>query len=85
MTNHDLAPYLTIALGNLPEIRLMLGATALTAFNDNAAVTSPTTLVPGFTDTLQHLEIEHPKQGLTSMDINCRVNSRKPNPHENGS
>ena len=37
-------------LGNLKEIPLMLGATILTAFNDNAAVTFLSTLVPGFTD-----------------------------------
>ncbi len=41
-------------LGNLPEIPLLLGATALTAFNDNAAITYLSTLVPGFTDTLKH-------------------------------
>ena len=41
-------------LGNLPEIPLMLGATALTAFNDNAAITFLATLVPGFTDNLKH-------------------------------
>jgi hypothetical protein len=37
-------------LGNLKAIPLMLGATILTAFNDNAAVTFLSTLVPGFTD-----------------------------------
>ncbi len=41
-------------LGNLSEIPLMLGATALTAFNDNAAITFLATLVPGFTDDLKH-------------------------------
>jgi hypothetical protein len=41
-------------LGNLAEIPLMLGATALTAFNDNAAITFLSTLVPGFTDNLKH-------------------------------
>lgn len=38
-------------LGNLKEIPLMLGATILTAFNDNAAITFLSTLVPGFTDS----------------------------------
>jgi hypothetical protein len=41
-------------LGNLTEIPLMIGATALTAFNDNAAITYLSTLVPGFTDSLKH-------------------------------
>ena len=41
-------------LGNLPEIPLMLGATVLTAFNDNAAITYLATLVPGFTDALKY-------------------------------
>jgi hypothetical protein len=40
-------------LGNLAEIPLMIGATALTAFNDNAAITFLATLVPGFTDNLK--------------------------------
>ena len=37
-------------LGSLAEIPLMLGATVLTAFNDNAAITFLSTLVPEFTD-----------------------------------
>jgi hypothetical protein len=41
-------------LGNLAEIPLMLGATMLTAFNDNAAITFLSTLVPGFTDSLKY-------------------------------
>ncbi len=41
-------------LGSLKEIPLMIGATALTAFNDNAAITYLATLVPGFTDELKH-------------------------------
>jgi hypothetical protein len=41
-------------LGNLKEIPLMLAATVLTAFNDNAAVTYLSTLVPGFTDSLKY-------------------------------
>ncbi len=32
----------------------MLGATILTAFNDNAAITFLSTLVPGFTDGLKY-------------------------------
>jgi Na+/H+ antiporter NhaD/arsenite permease-like protein len=32
----------------------MLTATALTAFNDNAAITYLSTLVPGFTDSLKY-------------------------------
>ena len=41
-------------LGNLTEIPLMLVATVLTAFNDNAAITYLSTLVPGFTDSLKY-------------------------------
>lgn len=41
-------------LSNLSEIPLMLGATILTAFNDNAAITFLSTLVPGFTDGLKY-------------------------------
>ncbi len=41
-------------LGNLSEIPLMLGATILTAFNDNAAITFLSTLVPDFTDALKY-------------------------------
>lgn len=41
-------------LGSLGEIPLMLGATLLSAFNDNAAITYLSTLVPGFTDSLKY-------------------------------
>ena len=41
-------------LGSLTEIPLMLGATVLTAFNDNAAITFLSTLVPNFTDALKY-------------------------------
>ncbi len=41
-------------LGGLGRWSLMLGSTALTAFNDNAAITYLATLVPGFTDELKH-------------------------------
>ena len=41
-------------LGRLSEIPLMLGATILTAFNDNAAITYLSTLVPAFTDSLKY-------------------------------
>jgi di/tricarboxylate transporter len=40
--------------GNLKEIPLMLGATVLTAFNDNAAITFLSILVPNFTDALKY-------------------------------
>jgi hypothetical protein len=40
-------------LGGLSEIPLMLMSTALTAFNDNAAITYLATLVPGFTDGMK--------------------------------
>ena len=41
-------------LGNLSEVPLMLGATILTAFNDNAAITFLSTLVPDFTGSLKY-------------------------------
>jgi Na+/H+ antiporter NhaD/arsenite permease-like protein len=41
-------------LENLSEIPLMLGAILLTAFNDNAALTYLSTLVPGLTEPLKY-------------------------------
>ena len=41
-------------LGGLGELPLALASTALTAFNDNAAITYLSTLVPGFTDGLKY-------------------------------
>jgi Na+/H+ antiporter NhaD/arsenite permease-like protein len=41
-------------LKSLGEIPLFLSATALTAVNDNAAITYLATLVPGFTDELKY-------------------------------
>lgn len=41
-------------LGQLSEIPLMIGATILTAFNDNAAITYLSTLVPNFSPVLKH-------------------------------
>jgi len=41
-------------LGSLTEIPLMLSATVLTAFNDNAAITYLSTLVPNLTDSLKY-------------------------------
>jgi hypothetical protein len=41
-------------LGNLTEVPLMVVSTVLTAFNDNAAITYLSTLVPGFTDSLKY-------------------------------
>jgi Putative Na+/H+ antiporter len=41
-------------LGNLKEIPLMFAATVLTAFNDNAAITFLSTLVPNFSDNLKY-------------------------------
>ncbi len=41
-------------LGSLSEIPLMLGATVLTAFNDNAAITFLSTLVPNFSETMKY-------------------------------
>jgi hypothetical protein len=41
-------------LGSLSRWPLMIGATVLTAFNDNAAITYLASLVPGFSDTLRY-------------------------------
>jgi hypothetical protein len=41
-------------LSSLTKIPLMIGATLLTAFNDNAAITYLSTLVPGFTESLKY-------------------------------
>jgi hypothetical protein len=41
-------------LSNLSDIPLLLAATGLTAFNDNAAITYLSTLVPGFTEDLKY-------------------------------
>jgi hypothetical protein len=40
-------------LSRLTEFPLLIGATVLTAFNDNAAITYLATLVPNFSDTLK--------------------------------
>jgi putative Na+/H+ antiporter len=42
-------------LGGLSQWPLMLAATALTAFNDDAAITYLTSLVPGFSDVLKYV------------------------------
>lgn len=41
-------------LKSLGEVPLFIGATILTAFNDNAAITYLATLVPGFTEPLKY-------------------------------
>jgi hypothetical protein len=41
-------------LSRLTEVPLLPGATALTAFNDNAAITYLATLVPGFSDSMKY-------------------------------
>lgn len=41
-------------LGNLPEVGLNLTSIVLTAFNDNAAITYLSTLVPNFSDSLKY-------------------------------
>jgi hypothetical protein len=46
--------WLEPVLRRLGEVPLFLGATILTAFNDNAAITYLATLVPGFTDALKY-------------------------------
>jgi hypothetical protein len=44
-------------LGSLGELQLMLGATVLTAFNDNAAITYLCTLVPTFTEGMKYAAV----------------------------
>ncbi len=44
-------------LGNLGEVTLMVGATVLTAFNDNAAIAYLSTLVPTLTDSMKYAVI----------------------------
>jgi hypothetical protein len=44
-------------LGRLGELPLMLGATGLTAFNDNAAITYLCTLVPSFTEGMKYAAV----------------------------
>ena len=44
-------------LGSLNEVPLMLGATVLTAFNDNASITFLCTLVPSFTDGMKYAAV----------------------------
>ena len=46
--------WLQPVLSRLGELPLFVGATILTAFNDNAAITYLATLVPGFTDELKY-------------------------------
>jgi len=41
-------------LSRLTEVPLLLGAAALTAFNDNAAITYLATLVPGLSDSIKY-------------------------------
>ena len=41
-------------LGSLSEIPLMLAATIMTSFNDNAAITYLATLIPGITDSMKY-------------------------------
>lgn len=41
-------------LGSLPDLPLMIGSIALTAFNDNAAITFLATLVPDLSDTAKY-------------------------------
>jgi len=44
-------------LSRLTEVPLLLGATALTAFNDNAAITYLATLVPGLSDAMKYMVV----------------------------
>ncbi|QYM80525.1 putative Na+/H+ antiporter [Horticoccus luteus] len=46
--------WISPVLSSLAELPLFIGATVLTAFNDNAAITYLATLVPDFTDALKY-------------------------------
>jgi hypothetical protein len=46
--------WITPVLSSLTELPMMIGATILTAFNDNAAITYLATLVPNLSDTLKY-------------------------------
>jgi hypothetical protein len=46
--------WISPVLGRLSELPLFVGAMALTAFNDNAAITYLATLVPGFSETMKY-------------------------------
>lgn len=46
--------WISPVLKSLTEVPLMLMATTLTAFNDNAAITYLSSLVPGFSDSLKY-------------------------------
>lgn len=50
--------WIASVLGSLGEFPLMVSATVLTAFNDNAAITYLSTLVPGFTDNLKYAVVQ---------------------------
>ena len=45
-------------LGRLPEVPLFLGATALTAVNDNALITYLATLAPNLSDELKFAVVQ---------------------------
>jgi hypothetical protein len=49
--------WLAPVLGHLGEVPLMIGATILTGFNDNAAITYLCTLVPTFTAGMQYAAV----------------------------
>ncbi len=46
--------WISPVLGNLTELPMMIGATILTAFNDNAAITHLATLVPNLSSSLKY-------------------------------
>ena len=62
-------------LGSLSKWPLMIGATILTAFNDNAAVTYLASLVPGFSDAFKYVVMAG---AVTGGGLTVTANS--PNP-----
>ncbi len=46
--------WISPVLSSMNELQLLLGATVLTAFNDNAAITFLSSLVPTFTDSMKY-------------------------------
>ncbi len=65
-------------LGSLSETSLMLAASVLTAFNDNAAITYLSTLVPGLTDELKYAVVAG---ALTGGGLTVIANAPNPAGH----
>ena len=67
--------WLETVLSELSHTPLMLISTALTAFNDNAAITYLSPLVPGFTDEMKYAVVA---RAVTAVGLTVIANA--PNP-----